>query len=263
MSEKLKRAIIGFSSVCVLALAILVPLRFIWGLEGSTDARGTSAVDADAVSANNHADGISGTLSAKMQIVARTSAGKDGYSRVKSDKLSANNSGYDNCVEELLERLLSSGCLDGKQYESIIASGFERAVTCYDYFVEDTQVFQAVVVDRSYFNIGICGKIDISIGLDRDTLQVLYMYVNFYRLSDDFLPGWYEESVKEKFVQEIPLLLGISADDTVNITVNQLDGNKRSIVVLNMADSSEYMFTLGISYSEAEERHQMYVAPYN
>ena len=234
-----------------LALALFLPLGLM-----SVDSQ-----DGDYKDTVTYADYPELNFMERMNIVGNTSAGAAGYSREKIYDELADNSTYEQQFDVLIYNLFEHEFLDAQAYDSISSGYYEQAVTHYTYMVDNSPALEVSVVDRSYYSPGICKKIDISVGLDKDTGAALYIYLNFYSLADEFELNWGTDEVRELFVQGASALLGISDDDISDIDVNQDVSGSRFNITLDLMDSTVFKYTLGVSYDAGEDRYQLYIVP--
>lgn len=252
MRAKLGYAVFVLLAVGALALALLLPLKFISVTLEEKPYADTASAGED----------TQFTLMEKMQIVGNTATGVKGYSREEIFDELTDNSTYKQQFDVLIYNLREYEFLDVQAYDSIFAGNYEQAVTHYSYMLDNSPNFGVVVIDRSYYNLDICAKVDISVGLDKDTKAVLYIYLNFYSLADGFSLNWSSDEAKDIFILNVPVLLGVSDDNISGISTEQNESGSRYTVMMEMADSSVFRYTLGISYDAGADRHQLYIVPY-
>lgn len=199
----------------------------------------------------------------KIQAVGSTIIAREGYKREKTV------GGYIYGEEaasqflSVIDKLYEHSFIDEKVYTNLATNNCSaQAVTEYNYMRNSQYIFTVRVIERTYENIGYCPKMTMFMGIDRETAQLIYLYLNFYGLGSGFDFNSIKAVALSSISDNWTVILGMNAAET-GILTNEIDfkNSLRVHATYKMEDSSALHYKFGFSYDNAEDRYQIFAEP--
>lgn len=150
---------------------------------------------------------------------------------------------------------------DESVYEDILSDDYTQSVSDFSYTKDSEYLLTLRVVERVYSNTTTCSKISASIGLDKDTGEVYYVYLNYYGIEETFDDQSFYDEIMYQFADNWPKVLGYS-NYTFEISNELFDvHNARYLSVYTLPDDNSMAYKFGFSYDSQEDRFQIFITP--
>lgn len=254
-------------TAAVMAIALFVPSLRLPKAEADI-----SSASADSASGNGDGnvsyidtaeEGSSLTYLEKIQAVGATIAKHGGYAREEIENSDPDKTEALEQFKQIIQKLYENSLLDESTYNDLLMDASFQAITEYNYTKDAKSLFILRIIERTYYNVSSCSKMAISVGLDRETGGVIYLYLNFYGLYE----GLHEEIDVEDRATDVywvnwPNVLGFTGSFSPVFSVElETSDSLRIHAKYQLSESSAIYYKFGFGYESREDRYQIFMEP--